>query len=90
MGIEEAPDLVQVQWEEMSADPVGQKALEEASLEYLKTKDREYFDQDFTGELDSQGYLVRRDGGPPNTKPSQHIVGGMKEVIEMAKSKLDN
>ena len=74
--------------EALRNDPDGNRALEAAALEYLQTEDQEYFDREFTGELDEDGYLVNKDGTSSNTRPSQNITGGLNRVIEMAKEKL--
>lgn len=76
-------------FESFYKDPVAKNTLEKVALEYLRTQDRVYFDREFTGELDSEGYLIRRDGGKPTTKPSMNITGkGIKLVIEKVKSEL--
>jgi len=75
---------------QMEKDPEYIPALQEAALEYLKTEDKEYFEREFNGELDPEGYLLKKDGSPSNTKPSQNIGGGkaMVRVLELAKERL--
>ena len=78
-------------YEQLEADPNYSAALQEAALEYLRAKDKEYFEREFTGELDSNGYLIGKDSRSSNTKPSQNIGDkGMKEILEAAKEKLRN
>lgn len=89
MGMESNPnENLDMELEALRNDPDGNRALEAAALEYLQTEDQEYFDREFTGELDEDGYLVNKDGTSSNTRPSQNITGGLNRVIEMAKEKL--
>lgn len=77
-------------FQELEMDEIAGTILQEKALEYLKNQDAEYFSENFTGELDEEGYLVRKDGQPSTTKPSMNIGGGeaMKEVLEMTKAEL--
>jgi hypothetical protein len=61
--------------------------LEDESLKYLTTKNLDYFNREYTGELDAKGYLIGKDG-KTNTTPWQNIGGGlpMQEVLENAKT----
>jgi len=62
--------------------------FQEAALAYLREEDKEYFDREFSGELDTEGYLLRKDGTSSNTKPSQNISGkGMQQVTERLRTK---
>ncbi len=78
---------IEFSYENIDSDARYQEMLEERSLEFLKTQDREYFEREFTGELDKEGYLIRKDGGRPNTKPSQNIGGGkaLEQVLGLTK-----
>lgn len=81
----------EMDFEQLEGDPEYSLVLQEAALEYLQTEDSEYFERDFTGELDSDGYLIRKDGKNSNTKPSQNIgPKGMEYVAERTKEKLRN
>ena len=77
-------------FESLEKDPEYSSALQEAALEYLRTEDREYFEREFNGELDSDGYLFKKDGSTSNTKPSQNIGGGkaMDRVLEIVKERI--
>ena len=72
-------------------DPVAADTLERVSLEYLKTQDEVYFYGQYTGELDSDGFLIRKDGRKPLEKPSMNISEGkaMQWVIEKVKAELN-
>ncbi|MFA5888615.1 MAG: hypothetical protein WCW47_01485 [Candidatus Paceibacterota bacterium] len=80
----EAMDIVQLQ-----TDSIAEPILQRLALEFLRTKDREYFIENFTGELDSEGYLIRK-SGDALTRPSQEIGGGaiMLEIVEKTKAEL--
>jgi hypothetical protein len=76
-------------FESLYKDPVAKDILEKVSLEYLQTQDKEYFDREFTGELDTEGYLIKKDGSNSNTTPSMNITGkGMQWVMEKVKAEL--
>lgn len=74
----------------LEADPDAGPVLQRMALEYLLTDDRVYFEKFFTGDLDKDSYLIRKDEQKPNTKPSQNIGGGlaMLEVTRMTKENL--
>jgi hypothetical protein len=78
-------------FEQFDNNPEAKEILEKVSLEYLTIQDKEYFDREFTGELDSEGYLIPKDGSFAGTKPSMNIGGGqaMQWVIERVKAELD-
>lgn len=91
MGIEEAPVTPgDMEWDTLSHDPVAKPILEEESLRYLQTEDAEWFNREFSGELDSEGYLLKKDGTNSNTKPSQNITGGMQKVVEATRARLNH
>lgn len=77
-------------FEELERDSEYKDILQEAALEYLKTEDKEYFEREFSGELDNEGYLLKKDGSNSNTKPSMNIGGGkaMEAVLEKTKERL--
>lgn len=79
-------------FQQLETDPRYSRILQEAALEALKTEDKEYFEREFNGELDAEGYLLRKDGTNSNTKPSQNISGGkvMRRALEIAKEKIKN
>ena len=70
---------------QLEADPVAGPVLQEMALNHLKETQAEYFDREFTGELDSEGYLDSKRGGSSNTKPSQNISADVDIVAEMTK-----
>lgn len=65
-----------------------EKLLQFNALKYLQTNDKEFFKNNFTGELDQDGYLIPKDGSKPTTKPSMNIGGGlpMMEVERMVRN----
>jgi len=64
------------------------KALyQEASLNYLKTKDAEWFNREFSEELSPEGYLLDKQGKETNLLPSQNITAGIEEVKAQARSR---
>ena len=71
----------------MENDPAWEALVQKKSLEYLQTADQEYFSNEFTGELDEAGYLIKKDGTSSNAKPFQNIGGGaaLEQVIAAAK-----
>jgi len=75
-------------FEELRKDSVAGPILEKNALEILQTKDKEYFNREFTGELDEQGYLVRKSDGRALTKPSQNIERYREDVVEMTRTEL--
>ena len=92
MGIEAAPEsnYGSMDFDELLKDPVAGPIVEKKALEYLQTEDAEYFNREFSGEMDDDGYLFKKDGTTSNTKPSQNIGGGlaMQKVMEMVKAEL--
>ena len=74
----------------LEGDPARESLLQQKALEYLKTEDAEYFNREFSGELDEEGYLYKKDGTTSNTKPSQNIGGGlaMEKVMQMVRAEL--
>lgn len=86
----EHPDVEKPSGLKESADVIDddrryQKLIEDASLEYLKTKDRDWFYKNFSGELAPSGYLLDKKGQETNFLPSQNISAGWSEVAEKAK-----
>jgi len=77
-------------FDELLKDPVAGPILEHKALEYLQNENAEYFNREFSGELDEEGYLFKKDGTTSNTKPSQNIGGGlaMERVMEMVRAEL--
>lgn len=77
-------------FEQFHNDSVASEILEKVSLEYLRTQDRDFLNSQYTGELDPDGFLIRKDGGKPLEKPSMNIGGGkaMQWVIERVKAEL--
>ena len=91
MAVDSAPkNYESMNFSQLEADPIAGPILQGKALEYLKTQDAEYFEREFTGELDSEGYLDAKKGGSSNTKPSQNIGGGkaMQWVIDETKAAL--
>ncbi len=89
--MEEAPNNYEsMDFSQIEADPVAGPVLQEMALKYLKEENKDYFEREFTGELDSEGYLDSKKGGSSNTKPSQNIGGGvaMEKVVEWTKEAL--
>ncbi len=78
-------------FDQLQADPIAGPVLQEVALEYLKTQDREYFEREFTGELDEDGYLIPKGlNHNSNTKPSHNIgSAGMDWVMEKTKVALE-
>lgn len=77
-------------FEDMLKDPVAAQIVEQKSFEYLRNEESDHFDREFSGELDNEGYLLKKDGTNSNTKPSQNIGGGiaMQKVMDMVKAEL--
>ena len=93
MGVEgmPKPDYQAMDFDELEKDPVAGPILQQKVLEYLEQPGNStYFNEDFSGELDDKGYLLKKDGTSSNTKPSQNIGGGlaMEKVIEMVRAEL--
>ena len=78
----------EMSFQELEADEQAGPILQEVALQYLKEKDREFFDREFTGEIDQDGFLVAKKGGTENTKPSQNITGVMEWVTTRTKERL--
>ena len=71
---------------QLEEDPIAGPILQEVALEFLRTHDKEYFEREFTGELDRRGYLIPKfDANFPRQKPSQNISGGQKAVAEVVR-----
>lgn len=90
MTLESAPgiDYNSMDFTQLEADPVAGPVLQEKALQFLRTEDSEFFNREFSGELDDDGYLTKKDGTSSNTKPSQNITGGMQRVVEMTQEAL--
>ncbi len=90
MDSEKSPhNYEDLSFEELRNDSEINSLVEQTSLDYIKINDAENFDQEFTGELDSQGYLIRRDGGPPRSKASQLIISDDAKDLILTRVKLD-
>ena len=91
MGIEGAPKSTyeSMSFDALANDPVAGPILEQKALEFLQTDDAEYFNREYSGEMDEEGYLLKRDGTNSNTKPSQNIGGGIAMQKEMDMVKLE-
>ena len=59
-------------------------------LKYLKTEDTDYFEQNYSGEVDSEGYLFRKDGSNSNSLPSQNTSSklAMEQVVKMTQDEI--
>lgn len=90
MPAESAPgiDYNSMDFTQLEADPIAGPILQEKALQFLRTEDSEFFNREFSGELDDDGYLTKKDGTSSNTKPSQNITGGMQRVVEMTQEAL--
>ncbi len=79
-----AVSVEEMDFSQLEGDPIFGPILQEKALEYLKKQDAKYFESEFTGELDKDGYLISRKGSASsNTKPSQNIgSAGMGWVVE--------
>ena len=90
MGMEGAPQspYESMSLEEMIADPVAGPIFEQKALEYLMETNK-FFKDEYTGEMDEDGYLIKKDGttGP---KASQNISGGKvaMDVMERVRAEL--
>lgn len=74
---------------ELEKDPTAGPILQKKCLEYLKTQDKEWFEQEYTGELDEEGCLIpRSENGGHSTFPSQNITAGIPWVEEETKKEL--
>ena len=73
---------------ELEADAVAGPVLQEMALNHLKETQPEYFDREFTGELDPEGYLYLKSGSYPITRPSQNISADVNIVAEMTRAAL--
>ncbi len=69
-------------FEQMESHPEYGPLFQDAALQFLKDKDPEYFNREFSGERDSDGYLFRKDGTNSNTRPSQNISGPGIKIVE--------
>jgi hypothetical protein len=70
----------------LEGDSRFNKLLEEVALNYLKTKDADYFYENYSGVAPS-GYLIDRQGKETNSLPSQNLGGpAFAEVEAQAKS----
>jgi len=56
-------------------------------LNYLKTKDAEWFNREFSGEVAPSGYLLDKNGKETNLLSSQNITAGIEEVTAQAQAK---
>ncbi len=92
MGIEGIPEsnYESMGFNELERDLVAGPILQKKALEYLQSEGSEYFNREFSGELDDEGYLFKKDGATSNTKPSQNIGGGlaMQKVMDMVRAEL--
>lgn len=80
----EPPRVVMTIPEEINSDPRFQNILQQKSLEYLKTKDQDYFYSYYSGDLSPEGYLIDKVGKNTNSLPSQEITAGFPEVKQNA------
>lgn len=85
-----SPEYGRMDYGELVRDPVAGPLLEQEALSVLRKQDSQYFDKEYTGELDEAGYLIRKDGDTPITKPIQNISGGllMQQVLENTQKRL--
>jgi hypothetical protein len=75
---------------EILENPVTEEVLQRKALEFLKTKDKKWFEREYTGELDAGGYLIDKKG-KALTKPWQNIGSmGYVEIIQEVKRELLN
>jgi len=92
-SIEEHPtykneDIENMSFEDLESNPEYSPILQEQALNYLKTEDEEYFNREFTGELDDEGYLIRK-SGKAITKPSMAFgPAGMDKVLSATKKEI--
>lgn len=70
---------------QLQKDPVAAKVLQQKALEYLKTQDKEWFEKNYNGTLDDEGYLMEKDGRALTT-PMQNI-GGEGLILVMQETK---
>lgn len=63
------------------------KIFEDECLEFLKTKDSEFFYRNYNGDRDDDGYLFDKDGKPTSFLPSQNINIHRAEVAKIALQK---
>lgn len=81
-------DFENMTFSDMETQPMGspiEVALQENALAYLRMRDRKWFFREFSGEVDSTGYLLRKNGQMSNIKPSQCVTGGIPEVRTMTR-----
>jgi hypothetical protein len=77
-------------FDELAADPVSGPVLQQKALEYLKTQDKDFFEREYTGELDSDGYMIPKNGELATIKPGMSITGkGMQWVADRVKEELN-
>jgi hypothetical protein len=92
-GIEQPKDYQGMSFEQLDADIIARPVLWRIIFEYLKNKDRQYFEKTYTGKINSEGYPELRSGGHTNTTLSQSIgiIGdeARLNVIQMTKDELD-
>lgn len=77
-------------FDQLESDPVAEPVLQQVALEYLKRNHPEAFFSEYTGEIDSWGYLETTHKDIGKTKPSQQIGGGdpMMQVLKMTRVRL--
>ncbi len=83
------PQNVWIKFSELTA--TAESILQQEALRYLKTKDKDKFYKEFTGELDSEGFLIRKDGKTATRlKPSVLIQSkwALEEVTKMTEHEL--
>ncbi len=75
--------------EELKNDPQYMALLEEESLKFLMTADKEWFDKSFSPSLTPEGYLFDTEGNPTSFMPSQAINAGLDRVMNQAQKRFD-
>jgi hypothetical protein len=88
----EVLDYASMNESQLLENPVSNEVLQRKALEFLKTKDKEWFDRNFTGEVDAEGYLVAKDGvNITCTKPMGSVGAvGYWDIIQETKRELLN
>ena len=66
------------------SDPAFAREFEAESLRFLREADGEWFNREFNGEVDADGYLLDKDGKPTAFLPSQNINAGYGLVARNA------
>jgi len=75
--------------DKLENDKRFKEILEAKSLEYLKTKNAKWFNNNFSEDIAPSGYLLDKHGKETNSLPSQNITAGYGEVSAAAEKEFN-